>query len=167
MVRAFIPRTFPSACKELQSLNKGGNVIEPTELKAFELLHQWRQRYASIKDDVPAAILSTTLLVQFAKLIPPVTAEHLLRLGLPARMKCQLSSILRVLNDKDEFFQRVNGMECHNCMNLGHAAVHCPFPSNRDRMKDYFAKHPEEKAKWKKKRRENSKKNKQSKVQNE
>jgi hypothetical protein len=95
------------------------------------LLHQWRLRYASIIDDVPAAAVSTHFLVQLAKLNPPVSEQDIVRVGLPSRLTCQISSIRHVLNDKDEFFERVSGMECHNCINLGHAAIHCPFPKNK------------------------------------
>lgn len=134
--------------KELQS-KKLGSMLKQDKLGLFELLFQWRERFARIWDGKPNEYLSTAKLVQLANSDPPPrSAGDLIRLigargNMPQPIAGQESTLLQIIEKGIEFIGRINNTECHNCLQLGHAAAHCPFPPNPDRWNEYCNKHPE------------------------
>ena len=146
----------------LSKINQLGVLAENKEqLHNFELLFQWRERYASITDEEPEKIASTKAIVLIAQ-SDPEKLDNVLKANVPFKiLKDQQATIYRILREQDLFFNRVNNTECHNCLIVGHVAVHCPFLTRAvDRVKKYMQLHPEHKTAQNRRRRQNKQKNK-------
>jgi len=175
-------KTYKTALEDLRGLNVKMDDLQSNTLIEFELLHQWRQRYASIIDEEPSLVASTYTLLKICRLTFErfVSVEELkqhqqsnsskyqqsLRAiqssGLPsATAKNQSHTILRVLSRDSKFFNRLDNFECRNCLKNGHAVIHCPFERlpAAEQERRYNFKHPERKQQQYERRSRNSSRN--------
>lgn len=160
--KSFSKKTYGDAEEDLRKLK-----VQPADLlqKQYDLyclLHQWRERYAAINDEVPTTMVPSYVILRVCRLGSPVAEENLRSCGVSeAVLRHQASTLLQLLNkDGHDLFQRINSCECHNCLLIGHAAVHCPFPKNKNRVKEFMMKYPEKKAHQNRRRKFNQKKKK-------
>jgi len=139
------------------------------ELLAFELCHQWRDRYARIIEESPANVLSVGGLVSIGNLSANSTEADILRIlrretklprdQLPVIEK-QSHTLLRILTEKTTFTARIDNTKCRNCPYFGHVAIFCPFPKDPRPAKIQWKDDPSSKTRWNKQRKINKKANK-------
>lgn len=118
----------------------------------FCLLHQWRERYAAIVDEAPNFV-SNQAIITLAKLNGPFNLNSLREANFPREIiRQQSATLLLLLNGGGDLIQRINNCICHNCVLRGHAAVHCPFPPNRNRCREWAAQDPQYKSRQNRRR---------------
>lgn len=151
LLREYSRRKHTTALEELQKhQRKEKSQLQPKSLSMFELLFQWRERYAKLVDSSPNELLSTGGLICLANRAPKIQTErdvidtvgvyHKGIRQLPKIIEGQERTILRIIKEDKTFVLRLNQAKCHNCFNPGHVAIYCPFPKN---AQQYLQKNPE------------------------
>jgi len=140
----------PKEKSALEDLQQSKVQLKEGRLFVYELLHQWRNRYACIWDGKPNEFASITSLVVLANQDPLPSCEQEITTIIKSTGQSmglitgQEQTILRILKEGESFTSRVNQTECHNCLKTGHIAKQCPFAPNPDRVKEFYAKNKAE-----------------------
>jgi len=161
--KPYNPKNYTDSLKELQTLKLRISMDDET-LHIYQLLHQWRDRLARKVDTEPKILMSTKALVNIACQKPDTTSQ-LERILLPFGVvhqcvKKTAHTVIKIIEEKDEFVNRMDNSLCQNCMNRGHIWGHCPFEKNPNRLKEYKKINPEYAVTQNRRRRENRKKKK-------
>lgn len=164
LVKAYSMKSFPNADADIKSSRRDVQQLDQQEYDRYCFLHQWRERYAAITDESPSLIASNQALLNQARMKAPFTEDVLRKVAFPRHtIQHQSQTILVIINgDGKDVFGRINNCICHNCMLRGHAAVHCPFPSNKNRCRQFAEIDPEYKRKQNRRRNEKKKEKKRA-----
>jgi len=150
-------KKLPTALQDLKKMQPKS--IDEATLINFELIHQWRYRVAARNDDDPENIIGIKTMLDIAVKTPSTLSDLDEILGKKGRITKDLwltrHTILRILNEKNDFIVRMDSVECHNCFHPGHVAIHCPFERNPNCLKKYMEQNPATKKKQNQRRRSN------------
>ncbi len=118
------------------------------------MVSKWRERYAKIMDTNPNEILTNSKMIRLCNSASKIkTPEDIIEIlgvmdntgkkQLPKVMLGQEWTLFRLMTECETFMSKLDSTVCHNCLKVGHIAVHCPFPKNKHRVREYFEQQPE------------------------
>jgi hypothetical protein len=132
------------------------------------MLHAFREKHAGIMKEVPEEVLTNAALLRLSQSNVSTEAE-VLQLAGPSTKILELwkQPLLRLLTEREAFFDKLEEAQCNRCMKFGHTAKLCDNLRNKESRKRYYKEHPEKKTIRNRNSRHKKNRNKRLKLVNE